>query len=71
MTRMSRMAAADLLDAAAAPAPRTVMRAREIQRPTRAAQPLPAPSDWTFELLERYHQVIRQTATRYGLDTYP
>ncbi|MBK9348286.1 MAG: SpoVR family protein [Burkholderiales bacterium] len=37
----------------------------------RAAQPLPDPSDWTFELIERYHDVIRQTAERYGLDTYP
>jgi stage V sporulation protein R len=34
-------------------------------------QPLPAPSDWTFELIERYHAVIRATAERFGLDTYP
>ena len=39
--------------------------------PPRAAQPLPDPSDWTFELIERYHDVIRQTAERFGLDTYP
>lgn len=39
--------------------------------PARAAQPLPDPSDWTFELIERYHEVIRQTAERFGLDTYP
>lgn len=39
--------------------------------PPRAAQPLPDPSDWTFELIERYHEVIRQTAERFGLDTYP
>ena len=31
---------------------------------------LPAPSDWSFELIEQYHQVIRATAERYGLDTY-
>jgi stage V sporulation protein R len=37
----------------------------------RAPQPLPAPSDWSFELIERYHDVIRATAQRYGLDTYP
>ncbi|MEY4266031.1 MAG: hypothetical protein RIS90_566 [Pseudomonadota bacterium] len=36
-----------------------------------AVQPLPDTSDWTFELIERYHEVIRQTAERYGLDTYP
>jgi len=39
--------------------------------PARAAQPLPGPSDWSFELIERYHEVIRATAERYGLDTYP
>ncbi|WP_242615614.1 SpoVR family protein [Sphaerotilus mobilis] len=39
--------------------------------PPRPAEPLPSPSDWTFELVERYHTVIRQTADRYGLDTYP
>ena len=38
-----------------------------LQRP---AQPLPSPSDWTFELIEDYHEVIRQTAERFGLDTY-
>ncbi|MEY4883614.1 MAG: hypothetical protein RIS34_1468 [Pseudomonadota bacterium] len=37
----------------------------------RAEKPLPDQSDWTFELIERYHDVIRQTAERYGLDTYP
>jgi len=37
---------------------------------TRPAEPLPAPSDWSFELIERYHAAIRQTAERYGLDTY-
>jgi stage V sporulation protein R len=35
------------------------------------AQRLPAPSDWTFELLDQYHKVIRATARRFGLDTYP
>ncbi len=37
----------------------------------RPAEPLPGPSDWTFELIERYHEVIRATAQRFGLDTYP
>ncbi len=39
--------------------------------PLRPSEPLPSPSDWTFELIERYHDVIRQAADRYGLDTYP
>jgi stage V sporulation protein R len=37
----------------------------------RPAQPLPGPSDWSFELIEQYHKVIRDTAERFGLDTYP
>ena len=32
---------------------------------------LPAPSDWSFELIDQYHEVIRHTAERFGLDTYP
>jgi stage V sporulation protein R len=39
--------------------------------PARATQTLPDPSDWTFELIEQYHDVIRETAARFGLDTYP
>ncbi|TXC67225.1 SpoVR family protein [Piscinibacter aquaticus] len=46
-------------------------RAAEIVTPRRAAEPLPAPSDWSFELIEQYHAVIRDTAERFGLDTYP
>ena len=37
----------------------------------RPAYRLAAPSDWTFELINEYHEVIRHTAQRYGLDTYP
>jgi stage V sporulation protein R len=37
----------------------------------RPAVPLPGPSDWSFELIEQYHKVIRDTAQRFGLDTYP
>jgi stage V sporulation protein R len=37
----------------------------------RPSQTLPAPSDWTFDLIEQYHEVIKQTAARFGLDTYP
>ncbi len=48
-----------------------VRRASDIVTPARASETLPAPSDWSFELIDRYHAVIRQTAERYGLDTYP
>ncbi len=37
----------------------------------RPAERLPAPSDWSFELIDDYHRVIRATAERFGLDTYP
>jgi len=37
----------------------------------RPSEPLPGPSDWSFELIEQYHKVIRDTAQRFGLDTYP
>ncbi len=40
-------------------------------RPERATAPLPGPSDWSFELVEQYHRAIRETAERFGLDTYP
>ena len=36
----------------------------------RAAQPLPCPSEWTFELIAEYHDAIARTARRFGLDTY-
>ena len=36
-----------------------------------ASKRLPSPSEWTFELIETYHQVISRYATRFGLDTYP
>ena len=36
----------------------------------RPSQPLTSPNDWTFELIEEYHAVIKQTAERFGLDTY-
>jgi stage V sporulation protein R len=38
---------------------------------SRAPEPLPGPSDWSFALIERYHEVIRSTAQSFGLDTYP
>jgi stage V sporulation protein R len=37
----------------------------------RPEAPLPDPSDWSFDLIERYHEVIHATAMRFGLETYP
>ena len=37
----------------------------------RPGEHLPAPSDWSFDLIDNYHRVIRATAERFGLDTYP
>ena len=37
----------------------------------RPSEHLPGPSDWNFELVERYHRIIKSTADRFGLDTYP
>ncbi|MDR7148825.1 spore cortex formation protein SpoVR/YcgB (stage V sporulation) [Hydrogenophaga palleronii] len=37
----------------------------------RATQPLPSPSDWTFDLIETYHAEIAKTARSFGLDVYP
>jgi len=37
----------------------------------RDEQPLPCPSDWSFELIEEYHDAIARTARRFKLDTYP
>ncbi len=48
---------------------RTVLQ-QPLPAPPRAQEPLPDGSDWTFELIERYHGVIRDTAARFGLDTY-
>ena len=38
---------------------------------TRSSRMLPSPSDWTFDLINDYHQVIRETAESFKLDTYP
>jgi stage V sporulation protein R len=50
--------------------PRTTLQA-PLPAPPRPERPLPDPSDWSFELLEQYHDAIRATAQRFGLDTYP
>jgi len=34
-------------------------------------QPISEGSEWSFELIEEYHRVIRMTAERFNLDTYP
>ncbi|WP_026959962.1 SpoVR family protein [Aliagarivorans taiwanensis] len=36
-----------------------------------ANKPLPDGPDWTFDLLEDYHQAIAEVAKLYRLDTYP
>ena len=36
----------------------------------RADAPLPCPSEWSFELIELYHDAIARTARHFGLDTY-
>ncbi|MFN0183674.1 MAG: SpoVR family protein [Aquabacterium sp.] len=51
--------------------PPTVQPLRGPLPPSRDAHRLAGPSDWTFDLVEQYHEVIRDTARRYGLDTYP
>jgi len=43
----------------------------ELTASQRPHEHLPGPSDWSFELVEQYHAVIRATAERFGLDTYP
>ena len=41
-----------------------------VTRPRRK-KPLPAPGEWTFELIETYHAEIDRVARSFGLDTYP
>jgi stage V sporulation protein R len=56
------------------PAVAAAIPERPLRGPLPLAKPahrLPAPSDWSFELIDQYHEVIRHTAQRYGLDTYP
>ena len=50
-------------------------RAKPLRGPVplgkRPEQHLPGPSDWSFDLVDQYHAVIKRTAQRFGLDTYP
>ena len=52
-----------------------VVRTAALEEPLplaeRPSEALPGPSDWSFDLVETYHKVIRDTAARFGLDTYP
>jgi stage V sporulation protein R len=54
---------------------RMKLRATALEEPLplaeRPGQPLPGPSDWSFDLVETYHRIIKSTAERFGLDTYP
>ena len=51
--------------------PERTLPAAPLAAGPRAEKPLPDPSDWTFELIESYHEKIRAAAQRYALDTYP
>ena len=51
--------------------PRVMALDHPLPPPSRPPQALPSPSDWSFELIEQYHQAIAATAARFGLDTYP
>lgn len=44
---------------------------RELRMNAADRQPLPWPSDWTFELIEEYDTHIAQVAEQYQLDVYP
>jgi stage V sporulation protein R len=46
-------------------------KAADLVTPAKSSATLPAPSDWSFDLIEQYHDVIKVTAERFGLDTYP
>ena len=51
--------------------PRPLALEQPLPLAERPGEPLPGPSDWSFELVERYHRIIAATAARFGLDTYP
>ena len=50
---------------------RPAKRAADIVVPPRATSRLPGTSEWSFEMIDRYHEVIKATAERFGLDVYP
>jgi stage V sporulation protein R len=43
----------------------------QTERLPRRRAALPCPSDWSFELIETYHDEIARMAKRFGLETYP
>jgi len=62
----------DLFDAVEpAEPPGRVRAARDMAPRVRSAERLPSQSDWTFELIDQYHDAIKNIARSYGLDTYP
>ncbi|EWS56396.1 SpoVR family protein [Methylibium sp. T29] len=65
------VATPDLFTESDVPAVGRVRAASDIVASPRAKTSLPSSSDWTFELIDQYHDVIRETARGYGLDTYP
>ena len=75
MNRLGRPASEEVGTRSAPPGERPRNQAAVPTQPLpagpRPAAPLPDPSDWTFDLVEQYHAVIRATAERFGLDTYP
>jgi stage V sporulation protein R len=75
MNRLERPAAEAAAPRTAPPGERARRAPFALQQPLpagpRPAAPLPDPSDWSFDLVERYHEAIRATAQRFGLDTYP
>ena len=75
MNRLGRPASEEVGTRSAPPGERPRNQAAVPTQPLpagpRPTAPLPDPSDWTFDLVEQYHAVIRATAERFGLDTYP
>jgi len=64
------------IDHSVEPAPasataQTALPGQPSTAPSRRREPLPAPSDWTFELLHDYDVEIARTAKSFGLDIYP
>lgn len=69
---MSRPVEPDLFDESM-PEVAPSVAGREVAPPAdaRPRERLPCPSDWTFELIETYHDEIARMARRFKLDTYP
>ena len=69
-----RRAPAAAREPAQKPAPKAAAESSELpfpKPPAHAHQPLPCPSDWSFELIDEYNQHIARIAESYRLDIYP